>query len=174
MSAITYTVIVFISCVGHRFVFGVAAASRNTRFQAARYDLTWVGLAPADLASSAWRLHSFDHLVGGSEQLVWHREAEHPGRLVIDDQFELARLLDRQVRGFGVLEDTTGVDTNLTIGIRDIGRVAHQPTAVGKLTARINRGDREARCQLNQLDAPESEQLFGADVEGVGPAARKT
>jgi hypothetical protein len=34
-----------------RFVFGVAAASRNTRFQAARYGLTWVGLAPAD-----WRL----------------------------------------------------------------------------------------------------------------------
>jgi hypothetical protein len=33
MSAITYTVIVFISCVGHRFVFGVAAASRNTRFR---------------------------------------------------------------------------------------------------------------------------------------------
>ena len=68
MSAITYTVIVFISCVGHRFVFGVAAASRNTRFQAARYDLTWVGLAPADRASSAWRLHSFDHLVGAGEQ----------------------------------------------------------------------------------------------------------
>ena len=68
MSAITYTVIVFISCVGHRFVFGVAAASRNTRFQAAPYDLTWVGLAPADRASSAWRLHSFDHFVGASEQ----------------------------------------------------------------------------------------------------------
>jgi len=30
------------SCV--RFVFGIAAASRNTRFQAARYDLTWAGL----------------------------------------------------------------------------------------------------------------------------------
>jgi hypothetical protein len=30
-----------------RFVFGVAAASRNTRFQAARYGLTWAGLAPA-------------------------------------------------------------------------------------------------------------------------------
>ena len=49
-------------------VFGVAAASRNTRFQAARYDLTWVGLAPADRASSAWRLHSFDHFVGASGQ----------------------------------------------------------------------------------------------------------
>jgi hypothetical protein len=32
-------------------VFGVSAASRNTRFQAARYGLTWAGLAPADRAS---------------------------------------------------------------------------------------------------------------------------
>jgi hypothetical protein len=45
-------------------VFGVAAASRNTRFQAARYGLTWVGLAPTDRASFAWRLPSLDHLVG--------------------------------------------------------------------------------------------------------------
>jgi hypothetical protein len=37
-------------------VFGVAAASRNTRFQAARYDLTWTGLAPADRTSFGWRL----------------------------------------------------------------------------------------------------------------------
>src|SRR5271169_1229061 len=42
------------SCV--RFVFGIAAASRNTRFQAARYDLTWAGLPPADRASFGWRL----------------------------------------------------------------------------------------------------------------------
>jgi hypothetical protein len=41
-----------------RFVFGVAAASRNTRLQAARYGLTWVGLAPTDRASFAWRLPS--------------------------------------------------------------------------------------------------------------------
>jgi hypothetical protein len=45
-------------------VCGVAAASRNTRFQAARYGLTRVGLTPTDRASFAWRLHSFDHLVG--------------------------------------------------------------------------------------------------------------
>ena len=36
-----------------RFVFGITAASRNTRFQAARYGLTWAGLAPADRASFA-------------------------------------------------------------------------------------------------------------------------
>ena len=36
-----------------RFVFGITAASRNTRFQVARYGLTWAGLAPADRASFA-------------------------------------------------------------------------------------------------------------------------
>jgi hypothetical protein len=34
-----------------RFVFGITAASRNTRFQAARCGLTCAGLAPADRAS---------------------------------------------------------------------------------------------------------------------------
>ena len=50
-----------------RFVFGAAAASRNTRFQATRYGLTWAGLAPADRASFAWRLPSFDHLVDAEQ-----------------------------------------------------------------------------------------------------------
>ncbi len=59
-----------------RFVFGVTAASRNTRFQAARYGLTWVGLAPTDRASFAWRLPSFDHLVGAGDERWWHRDAE--------------------------------------------------------------------------------------------------
>jgi hypothetical protein len=48
-------------------VFGVTAASRNTRFQAARYSLTWAGLAPADRASFAWRFPSLDRLVGERE-----------------------------------------------------------------------------------------------------------
>ena len=43
------------------------------------------------------RFTSLDHLVGGRKQLVWHAEVEHPGGLVIDDQFKLGRLYDRQV-----------------------------------------------------------------------------
>jgi hypothetical protein len=57
-------------------VFGVAAASRNTRFQAARYGLTWVGLAPTDRASFAWRLPSLDHVGGGGLQRRRNDQAE--------------------------------------------------------------------------------------------------
>ena len=84
-----------ISCV--RFVFGVTAASRNTRFQAARYGFTWAGLAPADRASFAWRLHSLDHLVGEREQLWRNFQAERLRGFEIDNQLELGRLLDGQV-----------------------------------------------------------------------------
>src|SRR5262249_11622886 len=38
---------------------------------------------------------SFDHLVGGNQQLVRHGEAEHPSGRRVDNEFELARLHDR-------------------------------------------------------------------------------
>ena len=53
---------------------------------------------------------SFDHLIGGHEQAGGHGQAEHPGGLGFDDEFEPARLHDRQVRRFGTLEDAAGID----------------------------------------------------------------
>src|SRR5215469_12578455 len=54
---------------------------------------------------------SFDHLVGDSEQHRRHVEANYPGRLQVDDEFELGRLHDGQVSRLGALEDLSGVDT---------------------------------------------------------------
>jgi hypothetical protein len=55
----------------------------------------------------------FDHLVGAGEQRWRHGEAERPGGLGIDDQFELTRLHDRQVRGLRALEDTIDIGVEL-------------------------------------------------------------
>ena len=46
-----------------------------------------------------------------------HVEAERLGGLEIDDQFELGRLLDRQVGRLGALENAAGVDAGLPIRI---------------------------------------------------------
>jgi len=51
--------------------------------------------------------------------------------LGVDHQFELARLHNRQVCGLSALEDTTGIDADLTIRIPSVGRVAHQATHFG-------------------------------------------
>ena len=100
-------------------------------------------------------------------------EAEHPGGLQVDDQLELGRLHDRQVRRLGALEDAAGVDAGLTIGIRDIGSVAHQPADLGIGARCICRGDPMMRRQVDQLDAPAVEEGVAGDEEGVGPLARK-
>jgi hypothetical protein len=44
----------------------------------------------------------FDHLVGGELQSGWHLETERLDSLEVDDEFELDRLLHRQVRRFRV------------------------------------------------------------------------
>src|ERR1700738_2505015 len=72
--------------------------------------LTWAGLAPADRPSFACRLPLFDHLVGAGEQSWWHLDAERAGGGKVDDQLELARLHDRQIHGFGTLEDAARID----------------------------------------------------------------
>src|SRR5712672_3610059 len=83
---------------------------------------------------------SFDHLVGGSDQGRRNGEAEHPRGPGVDDQLELGRLHDRQIRRLRALEDAAGIDSDMTKRIRNGGSVAHQPADFGKLTQGICAG----------------------------------
>src|SRR5215471_16954888 len=102
------------------------------------------------LVDLCWLLQtSFDHLVDGHEQFVRHGEAEHPGGRGVDDELELARLHDRQIRRLRALEDAPGVHADVAIRIHQARSVAHQPADVGIGTRRIGRGETMMRRQVN-------------------------
>jgi hypothetical protein len=45
----------------------------------------------------------FDHLVRPQEERLWNCEPEHLGRLEVDDQLELGRLLDGKITRLNAL-----------------------------------------------------------------------
>jgi len=55
----------------------------------------------------------FDHLGRLQQDLGWNCQAEHLGRLEVDDQFELPRLLDGKIRWFGAFRDLVDVGAAL-------------------------------------------------------------
>ena len=61
---------------------------------------------------------SLDHLVGSGEQRRWHLETQHLCRLEINDQIEFCRLLNGQIARLLSLENTSNVDSGLTIGFQ--------------------------------------------------------
>ena len=76
--------------------------------------LTWAGLAPADRASFAWRLPSFDHVVSAGKERWRHFEAEGLGGFEIYEQLNSRGLLDRQTSQLLPLEDPPGIDADPT------------------------------------------------------------
>src|SRR6266576_4197363 len=114
---------------------------------------------------------SFNHLVGACEQRCRDVQAERPSSLGVDHQLELDRLHHRQVRRLSALEDSTGVDTDLTPRIRKVAPVAYQPANFGKLAPRIRNGDPVMRRQVDQLDTPAGEEGVDVNEKGIGPLA---
>src|SRR5262249_54997394 len=106
--------------------------------------------------------------VGEQLDRVGHVEAKCPGRLQVDDKLELSGLRDGQVGGLRALEDLTGVDTDLTKHVWNIGPIAHQPTGFDKIALGISRGNPMMRRERHKLDEPPTEERVREDEEGVG------
>jgi hypothetical protein len=116
---------------------------------------------------------SFDHLVGGGEERWRHSEAEHPGSLCVDDQFELRRLHNRQFGRLGALEDAAGIDADLTIRVGQARAVAHQPAGFGIVTQRICSRDRVAHRNSNVTSEASSDiRSQGGGLDKVGSYQR--
>src|SRR6516162_12913 len=67
---------------------------------------------------------SFNHLVGGGEQPGEDLEFEGSCGLDIDDQLELGRPVDRQVRRLRAFEDATGIESGAAICVSGVVPIA--------------------------------------------------
>src|ERR1700674_5538143 len=83
--------------------------SDRARFAELQLWNTRAGLAPADRASFAWRLPSFDHHVGDHKQVMRRGDAERLGGLEIDGQLVLGWRLHRQVGWISALQNSVDV-----------------------------------------------------------------
>ena len=75
-----------------------------------------------------------DHLVGERKQRRRDFESECLGCSEIEHKLEFTGTHDRQVTRIFALENASGVDAGLAIGVGDVRSVAHQP-AVGDIFA---------------------------------------
>src|SRR5262249_35457463 len=114
---------------------------------------------------------SLDYRIRNGEQPVRQSEPEHAGGLCIDDQLELVRLYDGQIRGLRALEDAAGVKADLTKPIHNVGSVADQPADFGMFTQTIYRRKPVERRQLGELDTPAVQKRRRADEDGIGSLA---
>src|SRR5262249_12595457 len=86
---------------------------------------------------------------------------------MVDDQLELRRLHHRQVGRLFAFENPPDVATAEAVGIGNARSVTDQPTSVGELAQIMDRWQRMACCQCDQLIGPTGEQLIAADDDGV-------
>src|SRR5262245_23269393 len=113
----------------------------------------------------------FDHLVGEQLDRVGHIKAKRPGRLKVNHKFKFGGLCDRQVGGLNALEDLTSVDADLTIHVRNIGPITHQPTGFDKLALGIGRGDPMMRREGDKLDGP-ARSVMSAGKRSYRPSSQ--
>src|SRR5262245_36086321 len=64
---------------------------------------------------------SLDHLIGAADKRERHRDAERFCGLHVDDQLEFRGLLDRQLRRLLTFENSTSINAERTVCVRNGG-----------------------------------------------------
>src|SRR5262249_23239306 len=73
---------------------------------------------------------SLDHLVGACEQRWGQVEADRLGRVNVNYQFELDRLLDRNIRWFSATQNLVDMICTAPVEIGDVRSVGHQTSRI--------------------------------------------
>ena len=85
----------------------------------------------------------------------------------------LVDCIDRQVGRLRTLEDSAGIDADLTITVRNVGSVAHQAAGIDIVASGIGRGNRVARRQVANWTRRLLKKASGATNSASGTLARK-
>src|SRR5262245_26569694 len=101
------------------------------------------------IAKSEPRL--LDHLICSGKQTLRDGETEQFRRFEINDQFELRRLLYRQIGWLLALEDAASVYTELAEVAGRISAVSHQTTSSDVFAKLEHCGYAVANCQRGEL-----------------------
>src|SRR5262249_15478786 len=119
--------------------------------------------------SAAQQRSLFDQLVGAVEQRRRHLKPKCRRGLEVDDQLELCRLLDRQIRSLLPLENPASIGANLAITIQHAGSIANQATRLDEISQVIYCGHRVARRQRDDLFIAAVEERIVIDKKRIGP-----
>src|SRR6266478_5174072 len=84
--------------------------------------------------------HSFDHLVGKREHLVWNCQAQRLGGLEVDHQLKFGGLFDWQVGRLGALQYFVHVRGRAPIEVGIVHPVCHQYSCIYEFLGCINYG----------------------------------
>src|SRR5438128_2279967 len=82
--------------------------------------------SPVTYSTPAYDGALFDRPVGALQDGLREGDAKGPGGLEVDDQVDIARLLDRHLARARALEDAVHVDRNAPESLLHAGRVDHQ------------------------------------------------